>query len=109
MLQREEFSFVFNGVTVCFVKMYQDCWICSLPLSSAEALRKGVTDLAKLSVNELELTVRAENVLKAEGINTVYDLLQYSELGLLRLVNCGKTTVTDINFALKQIGLELRK
>jgi len=109
MSQREEFSFVFNGVTVCFVKMYQDCWICSLPWTSAETLRKGATDLAKLSVNELELTVRALNVLKAEGIFTVYDLLQYSESGLLKLVNCGKTTVADINFALKKINLQLRK
>ena len=109
MLQREEFSFVFNGVTVCFVKMYHDCWICSLPWTSAETLRKGSTDLAKLSINELELTVRAANVLKAEGIFSVYDLLQYSESSLLKLVNCGKTTVIDINLALKQIGLELRK
>lgn len=109
MSQREEFSFVFNGVTVCFVKMYHDCWICSLPWTSAEALRKGSTDLAKLSINELELTVRALNVLKAEGVFTVYDLLQYSESSLLKLVNCGKTTVADIKFALNQIGQEIRK
>jgi DNA-directed RNA polymerase alpha subunit len=109
MSQREEFSFVFNGVTVCFVKMYQDCWICSLPWTSAETLRKSVIDLTKVNVSELELTVRAANVLKAEGINTVYDLLQYSESGLLRLVNCGKKTVIDINLELKKIGFELRK
>lgn len=109
MSQREEFSFVFNGVTICFVKMYKDCWICSLPWITAEVLRKSVSDLAKLNVNELELSTRAANVLNAEDITTVYDLLQYSESSLLKLVNCGTTTVTEIKLALKQIGLELRK
>jgi DNA-directed RNA polymerase alpha subunit len=108
MSQREEFSFVFNGVTVCFVKMYSDCWICSLPWITAERLRKSVSSLDKLSIKELNLGTRARNVMIAEDINTIYDLMKWCESDLLKVPNCGKTTATEIKLALQEIGLELR-
>jgi DNA-directed RNA polymerase alpha subunit len=108
MSHREEFSFVFNGITVCFVKMYKDCWICSLPWLTAEKLRRSVSDLAKLSVKELELTTRASNVLIAEDVTTFYELIRYSEDDLIKIPNCGKVTAREIKEAVEKMGLQLR-
>ena len=109
MSQREEFSFVFEGQRITFVKMYNDCWISSLPWMLAEQLKRRISKGSDVSVNELILTTRARNVLIAQEINTIYDLIQNSEEDLLKLVNCGETTVIDIKLALQDFGLELRK
>jgi len=109
MSQREEFSFVFEGQTITFVKMYKDCWISSLPWILADQLKRRISKGSDASVNELILTKRARNVLIAYEINTIYDLIQHSEEDLLKLVNCGETPVIDIKLALQDFNFELRK
>lgn len=109
MSQREEFSFVFEGQRITFVRMYNDCWISSLPWMLAEQLKMRISKGSDVSVSELILTTRARNVLLAYEINTIYDLIKNSEEDLLKLVNCGETTVIDIKLALQDFGLELRK
>lgn len=109
MSQREEFSFVFNGVTVDFVKMYNDCWICSLPWFHADKLRRSLSDLSKLSIKELKLTNRARNVLAGENVTSIYDIVQYTEEDLLGVPGCGRTTAQNIKLALEDAGFKLRK
>ena len=58
-------------------------------------------------VDELELTVRSANCLKAEGIERVGDLVQRTETDLLRTPNLGKKSLTEIKTVLGQQGLSL--
>jgi DNA-directed RNA polymerase alpha subunit len=105
---REEFSFKFNDTTICFVQMYNDSWICSLPSYIAERLKRSLSELSERSIDELELSVRASNVLRAERLFTIYEVIQCSESQLRTLPNCGRTTVKEIKLALDDIGLQLR-
>ena len=58
-------------------------------------------------VDELELTVRSANCLKAEGIERVGDLIQRTETDLLRTPNLGKKSLTEIKTVLAEHGLSL--
>ena len=58
-------------------------------------------------VDELELTVRSANCLKAEGIERVGDLIQRTETDLLRTPNLGKKSLTEIKTVLAERGLSL--
>jgi len=58
-------------------------------------------------VDELELTVRSANCLKAENINYIGDLVQRTEVELLRTPNLGRKSLTEIKEVLEQHGLAL--
>jgi len=58
-------------------------------------------------VDELELTVRSANCLKAENINYIGDLVQRTEVELLRTPNLGKKSLTEIKQVLEAHGLTL--
>ena len=103
----EEFSFVFEGTVIRFIQLYDDCWICSLPDINAQKLKNKI-EFPNVSIDQLELTVRANNVLITEGIYEVSDLLSRTANELLKLPNCGKVTVNEIKTALAGFGLELR-
>ena len=58
-------------------------------------------------VEELELTVRSANCLKAEGIKLIGDLVQRTEVELLRTPNLGKKSLSEIKDVLSREGLSL--
>ncbi len=58
-------------------------------------------------VDELELTVRSANCLKAENIFYIGDLIQRSEMELLKTPNLGKKSLTEIKDILADKGLSL--
>lgn len=58
-------------------------------------------------VDDLELTVRSANCLKAENIYYIGDLVQRSETELLKTPNLGKKSLTEIKDVLASKGLEL--
>ena len=58
-------------------------------------------------VDELELTVRSANCLKAEHILYIGDLVQRSEMELLKTPNLGKKSLTEIKDVLASKGLSL--
>jgi DNA-directed RNA polymerase subunit alpha len=58
-------------------------------------------------VDELELTVRSANCLKAENIFYIGDLIQRTEVELLRTPNLGKKSLTEIKDVLASHGLSL--
>jgi len=58
-------------------------------------------------VDDLELTVRSANCLKAENIFYIGDLIQRSEADLLKTPNLGKKSLTEIKDILALKGLEL--
>jgi DNA-directed RNA polymerase subunit alpha len=58
-------------------------------------------------VDDLELTVRSANCLKAESLNFIGDLIQRTEVELLKTPNLGKKSLTEIKDVLASRGLSL--
>jgi DNA-directed RNA polymerase subunit alpha len=58
-------------------------------------------------VDDLELTVRSANCLKAENIYFIGDLIQRTEVELLKTPNLGKKSLTEIKDVLASKGLSL--
>ncbi len=59
------------------------------------------------SIEELDLSVRAQNCLESENIQTVGDLITKTEAELLAVRNLGKTSLQDIKDKLAKLGLSL--
>ena len=58
-------------------------------------------------VDDLELTVRSANCLKAESIYYIGELIQHTEVDLLKTPNLGKKSLTEIKDVLAQRNLSL--
>lgn len=61
-----------------------------------------------ITVEDLELSVRAFNCLKRANINTISELLQKSEADLLSIKNFGKKSSDEVIERLKAFGLNLK-
>jgi DNA-directed RNA polymerase subunit alpha len=72
--------------------------------------RKNLNDIDPMllrSVDDLELTVRSANCLKAENIHLIGDLVQKTEQELLKTPNLGKKSLTEIKDVLASRGFYL--
>ena len=65
--------------------------------------------LLELDIANLELTVRPYGCLKTANINTVGNLISYSEKELLSLKNFGVRSLKEVKNALQLLNLSLRK
>jgi len=75
--------------------------------SAGTAAEHQVDPILLRPVDELELTVRSANCLKAENIMYIGDLVQRTEVELLRTPNLGKKSLTEIKEVLEGHGLGL--
>jgi DNA-directed RNA polymerase subunit alpha len=75
--------------------------------ADAAAAESQIEPILLRPVDELELTVRSANCLKAENINYIGDLIQRTEVELLRTPNLGKKSLTEIKEVLESHGLAL--
>lgn len=66
-----------------------------------------IDPILKRPVDDLELTVRSANCLKAENIYYIGDLIQRTEVELLKTPNLGKKSLTEIKDVLAAKGLSL--
>ncbi len=64
-----------------------------------------IKKLLKMSVDELELSVRSHNCLKAANIQTIGDLVRRDEPEMLRFRNFGRKSLTELNKILEERGL----
>jgi DNA-directed RNA polymerase subunit alpha len=74
---------------------------------ATEAEQSGFDPLLLRPIDDLELTVRSANCLKAESIYYIGDLIQKTEVELLKTPNLGKKSLTEIKEVLAQRGLSL--
>ena len=74
---------------------------------ASEMEDEGIDPLLLRSVDDLELTVRSANCLKAENIYFIGDLIQRTEVELLKTPNLGKKSLTEIKDVLANRGLSL--
>jgi len=75
--------------------------------SEPEERRDEVDPILLRPVDDLELTVRSANCLKAENIYYIGDLVQRTEVELLKTPNLGKKSLTEIKDVLASRGLSL--
>jgi DNA-directed RNA polymerase subunit alpha len=74
---------------------------------TTSAKEPDVDPLLLRPVDDLELTVRSANCLKAENIYYIGDLIQRTEVELLKTPNLGKKSLTEIKDVLATRGLSL--
>ncbi|MBQ4104424.1 MAG: DNA-directed RNA polymerase subunit alpha [Clostridia bacterium] len=65
------------------------------------------TDEPSITIDELELSVRAYNCLKRASINSMAELLKKSEHDLLNIKNFGKKSSDEVIERLRHFGLDL--
>ena len=63
----------------------------------------------KMTIEELDLSVRSFNCLKRAGINTVEDLVSKSEEDMMKVRNLGRKSLEEVILKLAQLGYSLRK
>lgn len=61
----------------------------------------------KLTIEELDLSVRSFNCLKRAGINTVADIVDKSEEDMMKVRNLGKKSLEEVMQKLKSMGFSL--
>ena len=74
---------------------------------TAEPEAPAVDPILLRPVDDLELTVRSANCLKAENINYIGDLIQRTENELLKTPNLGRKSLNEIKEVLASRGLTL--
>lgn len=76
-------------------------------LAEPEEAEEQIDPILVRPVDDLELTVRSANCLKAESIYFIGDLIQRTEVELLKTPNLGKKSLTEIKDVLASRGLSL--
>jgi len=80
------------------------------PASAKQILPETNINIKDILVEELDLSVRAYNCLKRAQINTVSDLLNFSQEDLLQIKNFGRRSAEEVIEALqKKLGIFLPK
>ena len=98
-------------------KIINDYMVLMIDLSGKENRNDPIFDETKEedakqeypTIEELELSVRAYNCLKREGIDTVEKLLDYTENELLNIRNFGQKSIQEVKDKIKELGLSFRK
>jgi DNA-directed RNA polymerase subunit alpha len=87
--------------------IYLDETTASKPADAKEESAPQIDPILLRPVDDLELTVRSANCLKAENIFLIGDLVQRTEVELLKTPNLGKKSLTEIKDVLATRGLSL--
>ena len=62
----------------------------------------------EMTIEELDLSVRAFNCLKRAGINTVAELVQRNQEDMMKVRNLGKKSLEEVEQKLVALGLSLK-
>ena len=62
----------------------------------------------EMTIEELDLSVRAYNCLKRAGINSVAELVQKNEDDMMKVRNLGRKSLEEVQQKLEALGLGLR-
>ncbi|MBU0985560.1 MAG: DNA-directed RNA polymerase subunit alpha, partial [candidate division Zixibacteria bacterium] len=86
-----------------FIHMDEDVMVEDEPEEDEEVTR--IRNLLKTRVDELELSVRSSNCLRAANIQTLEDLVTKSESEMLKYRNFGRKSLNEIGTLLEQMDL----
>jgi DNA-directed RNA polymerase subunit alpha len=86
-----------------FIHLDEQVMVEEMPQEDEEILR--IRGLLKTRVDELELSVRSSNCLRAANIQTLADLVTKSEAEMLKYRNFGRKSLNEIGTLLEQMNL----
>jgi DNA-directed RNA polymerase subunit alpha len=86
-----------------FIHLDEEIMVEEEPQEDEEVVR--VRNLLKMRVDELELSVRSSNCLRAANIQTIQDLVTKSESEMLKYRNFGRKSLNEISAILDEMGL----
>ncbi|MBQ6884586.1 MAG: DNA-directed RNA polymerase subunit alpha [Clostridia bacterium] len=75
----------------------------------AETKDTAASKVLDLTIDELDLSVRSFNCLKRAGINTVEDLINKSEMDMMKVRNLGRKSLEEVIAKLASFGFALKK
>jgi DNA-directed RNA polymerase subunit alpha len=79
-----------------------------LPVSMVQPEDDKKEKVLEMTIEELELSVRAYNCLKRAGINSVAELVQRNQEDMMKVRNLGKKSLEEVEQKLIALGLALR-
>jgi DNA-directed RNA polymerase alpha subunit len=62
-------------------------------------------DASLIQIDDLELTVRASNIMRNANIRTLADLMKYTPTELLKLNGMGRKSLNELRYELQSRGL----
>ena len=80
----------------------------TMSVSMVEPVDNSKEKVLEMTIEDLELSVRAYNCLKRAGINTVAELVQRNEEDMMKVRNLGKKSLEEVEQKLQALGLGLR-
>jgi DNA-directed RNA polymerase subunit alpha len=86
-----------------FIKLEEELEMAEEEEVDEETLK--IRNLLKTRVDELELSVRSSNCLRAANIQTLEELAQRTEAEMLKYRNFGRKSLTELNTILNELGL----
>ena len=79
-----------------------------LPVSMVQPEDNTKEKVLEMTIEELELSVRAYNCLKRAGINSVAELVQRNQEDMMKVRNLGRKSLEEVEQKLQELGLALR-
>jgi DNA-directed RNA polymerase subunit alpha len=86
-----------------FIKLEEELEMTEEEVVDEETLK--IRNLLNTKVDELELSVRSSNCLRAANIQTLEHLVQKTESEMLKYRNFGRKSLTELNTILAELGL----
>ena len=80
-----------------------------LPVSMTQPEDDKKEKVLEMTIEELELSVRAYNCLKRAGINSVAELVQRNQEDMMKVRNLGRKSLEEVEQKLQDLGLGLRQ
>ena len=80
----------------------------TMPISMTQPDEDRKDKALEMTIEELDLSVRAYNCLKRAGINSVAELLQKNQEEMMKVRNLGKKSLEEVEQKLEALGLALR-
>ena len=80
----------------------------TMPISASEPEDDKMEKVMEMTIEDLDLSVRAYNCLKRAGINTVAELVQRNQEDMMKVRNLGKKSLEEVEQKLQALGLGLR-
>ena len=79
-----------------------------MPVNMIQPEEDNKGKVLEMTIEELELSVRAYNCLKRAGINSVAELVQRNQEDMMKVRNLGRKSLEEVEQKLQELGLALR-
>ena len=79
-----------------------------MPVSMVQPEDDKKDKVLEMTIEELDLSVRAYNCLKRAGINSVAELVQKNQEDMMKVRNLGRKSLEEVEQKLSALGLGLK-